>query len=355
MTRESTLAATAQRMVAPGKGIFAADVPLKGLVRGWWGESTHASTEEDAADFQEMICRAPGLGEHLSSIIVFPDVLDRRAGDGTPLVDLVAERGLLLGITPTSGWQLLGGSEHEYVPRGLDGLAKRLEDWRERGVAFVKWRVAARIRPGLPTERALVTNARSVAEVAALAHQFDLVPIVEPEVEMKGEHTIDRQFEVTERFLHRTFEALYEHGVAPEEIVLKTNMVVSGSDCPEQAGVDAVARETLRCLRRVVPPALPGIGFLSGGQSDLDATAHLDAMNRLAASSGGPAGGAGRRHAPWALSFSFGRAIGRAPVEAWDGRTDESSGQTALRHRARMNGLATLGEWSVEQENGNDD
>ncbi|MCE2558587.1 MAG: fructose-bisphosphate aldolase class I [Acidobacteria bacterium] len=327
MTTESTLAATARRMVAPGKGIFAADVPLKGLVRGWWGESAHARTEEDAADFQEMICRTPGLGEHLSSIIVFPDVLDRRAGDGTPLVDLVLERGVLLGITPTTGWQLLGGSEHEYVPRGLDGR-------RERGVAFVKWRVAARVRPGLPTERALVSNARSVAECAALAHQFDLVPIVEPEVEMKGEHTIERQFEVTERFLHRTFEALYEHGVLPEEIVLKTNMVVSGSDCPEQAGVDTVARETLSCLRRVVPPALPGIGFLS--------TAHLDAMNRLAPQ-------------PWALSFSFGRAIGRAPVEAWDGKTHESSGQAALRHRARMNGLATLGEWSAEQENGNDD
>lgn len=344
MTAESTLAATARRMVAPGKGIFAADVPLKGLVRGWWGESIHALTEDAAADFQEMICRTPGLGEHLSSIIVFPDVLDRRAGDGTPLADLIAERGLLLGITPTTGWQFLGGSEHEYVPRGLDGLTKRLEDWRERGAAFIKWRVAARVRPGLPTERALVSNARSVAEVATLAHQFDLVPIVEPEVEMKGDHTIERQFEVTERFLHRTFEALYEHGVAPEEIVLKTNMVVSGSDCPEQAGVDTVARETLRCLRRIVPPALPGIGFLSGGQSDLDATAHLDAMNRLDPQ-------------PWALSFSFGRAIGRAPVEAWDGKTNESSGQAALRHRARMNGLATLGEWSAEaeEEGGTDD
>ena len=336
---ESSLAATARRMVAPGKGIFAADVPLKGLVRGWWGETVHARTEDAACDFQEMICRTPGLGEHLSSIIFFPDVLERRADDGTPLVELVAERGLLLGITPTTGWQLLGGSEHEYVPRGLDGLAKRLEAWRDQGVAFVKWRVAARVRDGLPTERALLSNARSVAECAALAHQFDLVPIVEPEVEMKGAHGIERQFEVTEQFLHRTFETLYEHGVSPDEIVLKTNMVVSGSDCPEQAGVDTVARETLRCLRRVVPPALPGIGFLSGGQSDRDATAHLDAMNRLDPQ-------------PWALSFSFGRAIGRAAVEAWDGRRDESSGQAALRHRARMNGLATRGEWSVEREGG---
>ncbi len=339
---ESSLAATARRMVAPGTGIFAADVPLQGLVRGWWGATRHARTEAAAADFQEMICRTPGLGEHLSSIIFFPDVLDRRAADGTPLVELVAERRLLLGLTPTTGWQLLGGSRHEYLPRGLDGLAERLEAWRERGVAFVKWRVAARVREGLPTERALVSNARSVAECAALAHEFDLVPIVEPEVEMKGEHGIERQFEVTERFLHRTFEALYEHGVAPEEIVLKTNMVVSGSDSPQPAGVDEVARETLRCLRRVVPPALPGIGFLSGGQSDRDATAHLDAMNRL-------------EPQPWSLSFSFGRALGRAAVEAWDGRTEESTGQTALSHRARMNGLATLGEWAVDLENSYDD
>ncbi len=342
MTGASILAATAKRMVAPGKGIFAADVPLKGLVRGWWGETSHARTDEDAAVFQEMICRTSALGDHLSSIIFCPDVLDRRAGDGTPLVELIAEQGLLLGITPTTGWQLLGGSGHEYVPCGLDGLAKRLEAWRERGAAFVKWRVAALACPGLPTERALASNARSAAECAALAHQFDLVPIVEPEVEMKGEHTIERQFEVTERFLHRTFEALFEHGVPPEEIVLKTNMVVSGSDCPEQADVDDVARETLRCLRRVVPPALPGIGFLSGGQSDRDATAHLNAMNRL-------------EPQPWTLSFSFGRAIGRASMEVWDGRTDESSGQKALRHRARMNGLATLGKWSIRLENADDD
>ena len=208
---ESSLAATARRMVAPGKGIFAADVPLKGLVRGWWGETVHARTEDAACDFQEMICRTPGLGEHLSSIIFLPDVLERRADDGTPLVELVAERGLLLGITPTTGWQLLGGSEHEYVPRGLDGLAKRLEAWRDQGVAFVKWRVAARVRDGLPTERAW--SRRSVAECAALAHQFDLVPIVEPEVEMKGD-TGSSASSRSPRFLHRTFETLRTRGLA---------------------------------------------------------------------------------------------------------------------------------------------
>ena len=339
---ESNLARTARAMVAPGKGIFAADVRLKDLARGAWGEKAGLESEEEAGDFQEMMCRTPKLGEHLSSLIVFPEVLDREARDGTPLVELIADRGLLLGITPTTGFQLLGGSEYEYVPRGLDGLAKRLGTWRECGVSFVKWRVAARVLPGLPTERAMVSNARSVAEVAALAQQFDLVPIVEPEVEMQGEHSIERQFEVTEWFLHRTFEALYEHGVSPEEMVLKTNMVVSGSDCPDQADAATVAAETLRCLRRVVPPAVPGIGFLSGGLSDIDSTANLDAMNKF-----GPQ--------PWALSFSYGRAIGRAAVEAWDGKNDESKGQAALAHRARMCGLASLGKWSSDLEEAGQD
>jgi fructose-bisphosphate aldolase class I len=334
---ESNLARTARAMVAPGKGIFAADMRPVDLTRGRWGKTAALQTDENVYDFQEMFCRTPELGEHLSSLIVFPEILDRTARDGTPLKELIADQGLMLGITPTTGFQLLGGSQYEYVPRGLDGLAKRLADWRERGVSFVKWRVAARIMPGLPTERAMISNARSVAEVAALAQQFDLVPIVEPEVEMQGEHSIERQFVVTEWFLHRTFEALYEHGVSPEGIVLKTNMVVSGDSCPDQADSATVAAETLRCLRRVVPPAVPGIGFLSGGLSDIDATANLDAMNRL-----GPQ--------PWALSFSYGRAIGRAAAEAWDGKTDESKGQTALKHRARMCGLASLGQWSTEIE-----
>jgi fructose-bisphosphate aldolase class I len=334
---ESTLAETARAMVAPGKGIFAADRRLKDLARGAWGQKAGLETEEEAGDFQEMMCRTPKLGEHLSSLIVFPEVLEHTARDGTPLTELIADRGLMLGITPTTGFQLIGGSDYEYLPRGLDGLAKRLADWRERGVSFVKWRVAARVMPGLPTEHSMISNARSVAEFAALAQQFDLVPIVEPEVEMNGEHPIERQFEVTEWFLHRTFEALYEHGVSVEEIVLKTNMVVSGDSCPDQADTATVAAETIRCLRRVVPPAVPGIGFLSGGLSDIDATANLDAMNKL-----GPQ--------PWALSFSYGRAIGRAAVEAWDGKTDESKGQTALAHRARMCGLASLGQWSSDLE-----
>ena len=334
---ELTLGTTARAMVAPGKGIFAADVPPRGLADGWWGPMSAPKGDAAARDFQEMMIRTPGLGNHISGIIVFEDVLDQQSKDGTSFMDLITRQGIMVGITPTTGWQRLGGSPEEVMPRGLDGLPKRLKRWRELGVSFIKWRVAAKVGPGLPSSRAIETGARSVAECAILAQDAGLVPIVEPEVEMKGEHSIERQFELTEWFLHRTFQALYEHRVMLEAIVLKTNMVVSGSDCPTQADIATVASETLKCLRRTVPPAVPGVGFLSGGQSDGKATAHLNAMNAL-----GPQ--------PWTLSFSYGRAIGRAAMLAWDGKIDGSTGQPALLHRARMNGLASLGQWSPELE-----
>jgi fructose-bisphosphate aldolase class I len=189
----------------------------------------------------------------------------------------------------------------------------------------------------MPTARAIETNARSVAECAALAQEAGLVPIVEPEVEMRGDHTTESQFEATEWFLHRVFQALFEHGVLLEGIVLKTNMVVSGKECSTQASVDTVAAETLRCLRGVVPPAVPGIGFLSGGQSEQDATAHLSAMNALGSQ-------------PWALTFSYGRALGEAAMSNWDGKVEKSTGQDALLHRSKMNGLASLGQWKLDLE-----
>jgi fructose-bisphosphate aldolase class I len=335
---EQTLAATAQAMVTPGKGIFAADVPLRGLMDGWWGPMKQPNTIEAARDFQEMLFRTPKLGEYISSIIVFYDVLDQQSKDGTSFVELLNRQGIMVGITPTAGSQKLGGSSGEYIPTGLDGLPKKLERWRELGARFVKWRVRVKVGPGLPTPRAIKSNARSVAEYAILAQETGLVPIVEPEVDMRGKHDIKRHFEVTEWFLHQVFETLYEHQVITDGIVLKTNMVVPGSDCPDQASVDMVATETLKCMRRAVPAAVPGIGFLSGGQSDEKATSHLNAMNAL-----GPQ--------PWALSFSYGRAIGRAAMLAWDGKTDGSAGQMALLHRARMNSLASLGKWSAGLEN----
>ena len=334
---EKSLEATARAMVAPGKGIFAADVPPNGFANGFWGKAKYLETPEGGNDFREMMYRTPKLGEHVSSIILFDDVFDRKGRDGTPFVELLNRQGIMIGITPTTGWQLMAGANGEYIPLGLDGLPKKLKAWKEAGARFVKWRVGIKVGPGLPTTHAIEFNARSIAEVAALAQEAGLVPIVEPEVEMKGAHDIKRQYEATEWILHRTFEMLYEHGVMLEGIVLKTNMVVSGSDCPEQADVDTVAAETLKCLRHTVPAAVPGIGFLSGGQSDEKSTIHLNAMNALGAQ-------------PWTLSFSYGRAIGRAAVEAWDGKIEGSTGQTALYHRARMNGLAALGQWTPELE-----
>lgn len=337
----TTLEETARAMVAPGKGIFAADIytsgAANGFVEGFWGSMPEPNDDATARKFQEMVFRTPGLGDHISGIILFDDVLDQKASDGTSFPDLIAQQGIMVGITPTTGWQLFAGVEKEYFPTGIEGLPSRLRTWKKQGVRFVKWRVPAVIGSGMPTARAMAANARSVAECAALAQAAGLVPIVEPEAEMRGNHDIARQFEVTEWFLHEVMEALYEHRVLLEGIVLKTNMVVSGSTCPNQADTDTVARETIKCLRRTLPPAIPGIGFLSGGLSDIDSTAYLNAMNAL-----GPQ--------PWTLSFSYGRAIGRPVMEAWDGKTEDSTGQATLLHRARMNGLASTGKWSPELE-----
>lgn len=334
---EYTLETTAQAMVAPGKGLFAADVPPHGLAGGWWGPMKEPRSTAAARNFQEMMFRTPGLGEYISGIILASDVIDQKSKDGTSFLELITRQGILVGITPSTGRQSLGSSPEEYVPTGLDGLPERLEKWREIGVSFVKWRVGAKVGPGLPTSQAINASSHSVAEYAVIAQNAGLVPIVEPDVEMKGEHDIKRHFEVTEWFLHRVFEVLYEYRVKLDGIILKTNMVLSGSDCPTQADIETVASETVKCLRRTVPAAMPGIAFLSGGQSDEKSTAHLNAINAL-----GPQ--------PWALSFSYGRAIGRAVTLAWDGKIDGSTGQTALHHRARMNGLATLGQWSAELE-----
>ena len=331
------LETTAQEMVSAGKGIFATDVTPQGLITGFWGQMREPHTVDATRDFQEMMYRTPGLSDYISSIIVLDDILDQQSKDGTSFLDLITKQGIMVGITPTTGRQRLGGSSEEYVPTGLDGLPKRLGKWQELGIRFIKWRVGVRIGLDLPSSRAIEVAAHSVAECAALAQDAGLVPIVEPEVEMRGEHNIECHFEVSEWFLHRVFKALYEHRVMLEGIVLKTNMVVSGSDCPIQADVDTVASETLKCLRRTVPAAVPGIAFLSGGQSDEKATAHLNAMNVLGSQ-------------PWALSFSYGRAFGRAAVQTWDGKIDGSTGQTALHHRAKMNGLASLGQWSAELE-----
>lgn len=340
MVIKSTLAKTAEAMVAPGKGLFATDMWPKGLTNGWWGTMREPRTEQSVREFQETMFRTPGLAEHLSGVIVFEDVLDCQSKDGTSFQELLAQQGVLIGITPTTRWQALGGSPEERIPTGLDGLPRKMDSWKDRGVSFVKWRVGAKIGEGLPTRRALLAGAHSVAECAALAQEHGLVPIVEPEAEMKGAHSLERHFEVTERFLHLVLEALYEYGVKLDGIVLKTNMVLSGSEQSSRADVATVAAETLRCMRQVLPPAVPGIGFLSGGQTQIEATEHLNAMNAL-----GPQ--------PWNLTFSYGRGIGEAAMGAWDGDMENGENNAlhkALAHRARMNGLASLGQWSPDLE-----
>ena len=343
---EQSLKATAKAMVAPGKGVFAVDVPIEGVI-GFWGEGKVTEDGGAARDFQEMLFRTKGLGDSISSIIVPPDVLDQQSKDGTSFPELISQLGIMFGVNPAIGWQHLDGtpfegwaiskSPDELIPTGMDGLQERLQKWRGMGASFVKWRVIARMEPGFPTARGIEAGANQVAQYAALAQEAGLVPIVEPDVDMIGEHDIKRHFEVSEWFLHRTFEALYEHGVMLEGIVLKTNMVLSGSKCPTQADVGTVAAESIKCMRRAVPAAVPGIAFLSGGQTDMDSTIHLNALNML-------------EPQPWRLSFSYGRAIGRPPMKAWDGKIGGSAGQTALLHRAKMNSLATSGKWTAELE-----
>ena len=343
---EQALEATARAMVAPGKGIFAVDVPIQGVI-GFWGEGEVTEGSGDARDFLEMLFRTSGLGDHISSMIVLPEALDQQSKDGTPFPELISRLGIMFGVTPTIGWQYLDGTPYEgwaiystpdeLLPTGMDGLPERLKKWREMGASFAKWRVIAKMDPGLPTARGIAAAADQVAEYAALAQAAGLVPIVEPDVNMVGDHDIQRHFEASEWFLHRTFQALYERGVMLEGMVLKTNMVLSGSKCPTQADVATVAAETIRCLRRAVPAAVPGIAFLSGGQTDLDSTIRLNAMNLLDPQ-------------PWRLSFSYGRAIGRPAIKAWDGKIEGSAGQTTLLHRAKMNGLASSGQWSAELE-----
>ena len=333
---KQTLEATAQAMVAKGKGIFAADTPLTRLVEGCWGPLEEPS-EAGGRHFQEMAFRTPGLNKHISSIILAMDIIGQKGEDGTSLIELINQQGILAGVTPSTGRQPIGSSPEEVIPTGLDGLAERLANWHDMGISFVKWRVGARVGPGLPTSQTINAISENVAEYAIIAQNAGLVPIVEPDVEMKGDHDIKRHFEVSEWFMHRVFDALYERRVNIEGIIIKTNMILSGSECPVQANPEQVAVETVKCLRRTVPAAVPGIGFLSGGQSCETATIHLNAINQLSPQ-------------PWAMSFSFGRAFGWAVVNAWDGKIKGSAGQKALLHRAKMNGMATLGQWTPELE-----
>ena len=327
----------ATAMVAPGRGILAADESA-GTIQKRFEAIGVESTEANRRDYRELMFRSKAMASNISGVILFDETIRQAAKDGTPLVKIIEQAGSLPGIKVDKGVKPLPFFPGEVVTEGLDGLRERLAEYRTLGAKFCKWRAVINIGTDIPTYGCVSANAHALARYAALCQEQGLVPIVEPEVLMDGDHDVDRCFEVTELVLRTVFEELYHARVELEGMVLKPNMVVAGKQCPRQASVEEVANKTLRVLKECVPAAVPGIAFLSGGQSDLDATARLNAMNQLG---GGP----------WKLSFSFSRALQAAPQKAWSGRIENvAAAQAAFAHRAHMNGLASLGQWTPELE-----
>ncbi|MDB5634546.1 MAG: fructose-bisphosphate aldolase [Tardiphaga sp.] len=325
-------------MVAPGKGILAAD-ESGGTIKKRFDAIGVESTEESRRDYREMLFRSKqAMSSYISGVILYDETIWQNAKDGTPLVKLIEQAGCIPGIKVDEGTQALPNCPGELITVGLDKLAERLAKYYAQGARFAKWRAVIDIGQGIPSMTAISVNAHALARYAALCQAAQIVPIVEPEVLMDGDHDIDRCVEVTQRVLNKTFQELRVQRVALEGMILKPNMAISGKKSKTQASVQEVAEKTVRMLKNCVPAAVPGIAFLSGGQSDTDATAHLDAMHRI--------GGL-----PWPLSFSYGRALQAAPQKAWSGNAENvAAGQQAFTHRARMNSLASKGEWTADQE-----
>ncbi|MEI7806414.1 MAG: class I fructose-bisphosphate aldolase [Hyphomicrobiales bacterium] len=326
-------------MVAPGRGILAAD-ESSGTIKKRFDAIGVESTEDTRRDYREMMFRATeAMSKHISGVILYDETIWQKAKDGTPLVELIRRAGSIPGIKVDEGTQPLPNCPGELITVGLDQLAKRLPKYYEQGARFAKWRGVYDIGPhGMPSYTCVKANAHALARYAALCQAAQIVPIVEPEVLMDGGHDIDRCVEVTEWVLKDTFQELFHNRVALEGIVLKPNMAVPGKKSGKKVSAEEVAEKTVRMLKNCVPGAVPGIAFLSGGQSDEEATAHLDAMNRL--------GGL-----PWKLTFSYGRALQAAPQKAWSGKTENvAAAQRAFSHRARMNGLAAMGQWKADLE-----
>jgi fructose-bisphosphate aldolase, class I len=328
----------ANAIVAPGKGILAADEST-GTIKRRFEAIGVENTEDNRRDYRELLFRSTeAMRDCISGVILYDETIWQKARDGTPLVKLIAQTGAIPGIKVDEGTKPLSGCPDEVVTIGLDKLTERLPKYREQGARFAKWRAVIDIGPGIPSHTAIHANAHALARYAALCQAAEIVPIVEPEVLMDGANDIDRCYEVTQWVLKETFQELYYNRVALEGMVLKPNMAIAGKKSPKRAGVAEVAEKTVRLLKACVPPAVPGIAFLSGGQSDEEATAHLDAMNRIG-------------NLPWKLTFSYGRALQAAPQKAWSGRPENvATAQRAFAHRARMNGLATRGQWKSDLE-----
>jgi len=332
------LNAIAKKMVAPGKGILAADEST-GTIQKRFDKIGVQNTEENRRDYREMMFRtAAAMKDHISGVILFDETIRQKAKDGTPLVKLIEAAGSVPGIKVDAGAKPLAGNPGEVVTEGLDGLRERFQEYHKLGARFAKWRAVIDIGPKMPSYNCLNANAQALARYAALAQENGIVPIVEPEVLMDGDHDIQTCERVTVWVLKEVFQQLFYAGVALEGMVLKPNMIVPGKKCAKQNSVEDVAKATVKVLKDCVPSAVPGIAFLSGGQSDEEATAHLSAINKV--------GGL-----PWHVTFSYGRALQAAPQAAWAGKAaNVGAGQAAFAHRALMNSLAALGKWSKAAE-----
>ena len=326
-------------MVTPGKGILAAD-ESSGTIKKRFDAIKVESTEESRRDYREMLFRSgEAMSKYISGVILYDETIWQNAKDGKPLVRLIEASGAIPGIKVDEGTQALPNCPGELATIGLDKLAERLKKYYERGARFAKWRAVIDIAGGnIPSMTAIHVNAHALARYAALCQAAQIVPIVEPEVLMDGDHDIDRCYEATSRVLNKTFQELRAQRVALEGMILKPNMAIAGKKSSKHASVEEVAEKTIRLLKACVPAAVPGIAFLSGGQSDEEATAHLNAMNRTSG-------------LPWRLTFSYGRALQAAPQKAWSGKPDNlAAGERAFTHRARMNALASKGEWETGLE-----
>jgi fructose-bisphosphate aldolase class I len=328
---------TAQAIVADNKGILAADEST-GTIKKRFDSIGIESTEESRRFYRQLLFTAPGIEESIGGVILYDETLRQSAADGTPFAEVLASKGVTPGIKVDTGAHDLSGFPGEKITEGLDGLRARFAEYRELGARFAKWRAVITIGEGTPSTACSRANAHALARYAALCQEAGIVPIVEPEVLMDGAHGLDACYAVTSRTLVAVFNALYQARIDLPGMILKPNMVIAGKKCAKQASRQEVAERTVKILRRCVPVAVPGIAFLSGGQSDEDATAHLSLMNQ-------------QSPFPWKLSFSYGRALQAACLKAWGGKPENvAAGQRAFSHRAKMNGVATLGKWSEQLE-----
>lgn len=327
-------------LVAAGKGILAAD-ESSGTIKKRFDTIHLASTEDTRRDYREMLFRSDeAMKNYISGVILYDETIRQKAKDGTPLVEIIRKAGSIPGIKVDAGAKPLAGFEGETITEGLDGLRERLNEYYALGARFAKWRAVISISDGLPSWGAVKQNAQALARYAALCQEANIVPIVEPEVLMDGQpgdHTIDRCYDVTEWVLKTVFTELYDARVRLEGMILKPNMIIDGKKA-RKASVEEVAEKTVRCFRNTVPAAVPGIAFLSGGQTGEEATAHLSAMNASF-------------DMPWKMTFSYGRALQAAALDAWGGKDENiAAGQRAFAHRAKMNGLAATGGWKKDLE-----